>query len=284
MKTTKNFLILLAILLSTGISYAQKGNSSDSFFFIQMSDPQFGLIDPSTGFKQETALYEKAVQKINNLKPAFVVITGDFTQNHGDSKQIAEFKRITGIIDASIPVYLTPGNHDLGDSLNQKAINSYIADYGDTKFSFDYNGSHFIGFNSSIIKANTPGLEEAQFAWLEKELSSVTGSKNIILLCHHPFFTVSSDEADNNITIVTAIRNKYLDLFRKYRVNAIFAGHTHKNGYAKDGNMEMIITSAVGRPYGKDPSGFRIVKVYADRLESTFYGLDEVPAKVELEK
>ncbi len=42
------------------------------------------------------------------------------------------------------------------------------------------------------------------------------------------------------------------------QVRAVFAGHYHRNSYGTLGKMEMITTSAVGRPLGVDPSGFRV--------------------------
>jgi hypothetical protein len=45
----------------------------------------------------------------------------------------------------------------------------------------------------------------------------------------------------------------------------------------------MITTSAVGQPLGSDPSGLRVVKVFEERIEHAYYGLDEVPDSVSLE-
>lgn len=47
--------------------------------------------------------------------------------------------------------------------------------------------------------------------------------------------------------------------------------------------MELVTTSALGKPLGKAPSGMRIVKVYKERIEHEYYGLDEIPDTVELE-
>jgi serine/threonine-protein phosphatase CPPED1 len=280
MMINKMRIFLFALFLTSGLLTAQQDRSNTPFFFIQITDPQFGMVEKNIGFEKETELYEKAVEKINILNPAFVVITGDLVNLQGDKLQIAEFKRITGLIDSKIPVYYTPGNHDVGESPTQQDIDSYISDYGDTKFSFKYRNNSFIGFNSSLIKANTPELEQTQFDWLKNELSENKASKNIVLFCHYPFFIVSPDEADAYFNIPMETRNKYLSLLKEYRVSVVFAGHTHKNGYAKSGDMEMVITSAVGRPLGNDPSGIRIVKVYDDSIKSNYYDLDEIPATI----
>ena len=72
--------ILLLCILHT-ISIAQVKNQNDPWFFIQITDPQFGMFTKNEGFEKETILYEKAVDKINKLKPDFVVITGDFVHS-----------------------------------------------------------------------------------------------------------------------------------------------------------------------------------------------------------
>ena len=105
------------------------------FFFIQMSDPQFGMfsrlsgmdderiqhfrqvngwnilsVPKSTGFAQESALYEKAIAAANRLNPAFVVISGDMVEDRSDPGQLAELRRISALLNPHIPVHWAPGN------------------------------------------------------------------------------------------------------------------------------------------------------------------------------
>jgi 3',5'-cyclic AMP phosphodiesterase CpdA len=259
---------------------AQKKSSSSPFFFIQVTDPQFGFFEANAGFSKETELYEKAVKAINRLNPDFVVITGDFVNNKDDKSQIAEFKRITAQINSKIPVYYSPGNHDIGVPPTQQDINSFISIYGYDRFSFKLKNCTFIGLNSCIIKANTPVLEQTQFDWLRKEISNSERANHIIIFSHYPFFINTSDEQETYSNIAIEIRNRYLSLFKEKKVDAVFAGHLHNNVSAKFGDMDMITTSAVGKPLGKAPSGIRIVEIYSDRIESIYYGLDEIPETI----
>jgi 3',5'-cyclic AMP phosphodiesterase CpdA len=277
LKTSKLIIVLYFLFLITGTCNSQKKNSPSPFFFVQITDPQFGFFEANNGFGKETELYEKAVNEINRLNPDFVVITGDLVNNKDDRSQIAEFKRITAKINSKTPVFFSPGNHDIGQSPTQKDIDSFISDYGHEKFSFKHKKSFFIGFNSVIIKANTPVLEQFQSNWLKKELSKVKRAKHIILFCHYPFFINAFDEPETYSNIAIKTRNVYISLFKEYNVDAVFAGHLHNNGSSKFGNMEMITTSAIGKPLAKAPSGIRIVKVYPDHIESVYYGLDEIP-------
>jgi 3',5'-cyclic AMP phosphodiesterase CpdA len=278
----KLFFTLFFLCLIPVMSNGQKKNFFSPYFFIQVTDPQFGMFESNNGFSKETELYEKAVSEINRLNPDFVVITGDLVNNKDDGLQIAEFKRVTGKINPKIPIYYSPGNHDIGQSPEQKDIDLFISNYGHDRFSFRHKKSLFIGINSCFIKANTPLLEKKQFGWFEKKLSRGKRAEHIILFTHYPFFISQPDEPETYSNIAVETRNRYLALLSEYDVDAVFSGHLHNNATAKFGDIELITTSAVGKPLGKAPSGIRIVKVYNDRIESEYYALDEIPSIVTL--
>jgi 3',5'-cyclic AMP phosphodiesterase CpdA len=280
MKTRTLSFAFFFLILMTGKGSSQTNNSTPPFFFIQITDPQFGMFDANKGFEKETELYEKTVSAVNKLSPEFVIITGDLVNNKDDKTQIAEFKRITSKINSSIPVYYSPGNHDIGQSPEQKDIDQFIANYGHDRFSFEHKRTLFIGLNSCIIKANTPLLEQIQFEWLKKELSKGPSENHIILFCHYPFFVNTFDEPETYSNIPIETRKKYLFLFKDNHVHAVFAGHLHNNASAKFGDMDMITTSAVGKPLGEAPSGIRIIKVWSDRIENFYYGVDDIPERI----
>lgn len=282
MKPVKIIIAVFLLSLITGMANAQKNDNIKPYFFIQITDPQFGFFEDNKGFSKETELYEKAVNAINRLNPDFVVITGDLVNNKDDNSQKAEFKRITAIINKKIPVYYSPGNHDIGLSPTRQDIDSFISDYGHDKFSFQHKKSIFIGLNSCIIKANSPVLEQGQFDWLSKELVKAGSAEHIILFCHIPFFINSFEEPESYSNIPIETRNKYFSLFKEYKVEAIFAGHLHSNSSAKYGNISMVTTSALGKPLGDSPSGIRIIKVYPERIESFYYSIYEIPETIVL--
>jgi 3',5'-cyclic AMP phosphodiesterase CpdA len=271
---------LFLILLLAGSALAQKKNQVNPWFFVQLTDPQFGMFANNAGFEKETALYEKAVAKINNLNPDFVVITGDFVHDQHSAAQINEFKRITAKIKPSIPVYYSPGNHDIGQVPNEESLKKYRKNYGSDRFSFRHKGSSFIGFNTGIIKAKLEKPEQEQFNWLEKKLQQSQQAQHIILFTHYPFFNKTADEPTAYSNIDQEYREKYLRLFSDNRVAAVFSGHFHNNSLSNYGNVQLVTSSALGKPLGKAPSGFRIIKVYDDKIEHKFYGLDELPDSV----
>ena len=280
MKTFSSAVLLFSLLLIVETGNAQKRKVASPFFFIQLTDPQFGFMNPGKGFEKETELYEKAVRSINRLRPDFVIITGDFVNGTRDRSQIAEFKRITATIDPKIPVYFTPGNHDIGNVADSVSVSIYLKDYEYDRFSFLCKNCQFIGFNSCLIKSNTPNLEKAQYDWLKKTIAKSKKAAHIVLFCHHPFFIKSFDEPENYSNIGIEERKKYLDLFSANKVEAIYSGHLHNNATSHYGKIQLVTTSALGKPLGGAPSGLRIVKIFNDRIEHQYYGLDEIPEKV----
>ncbi len=279
-KMKKLTIVILTLSILTGIVSAQKRNSFVPFFIIQVTDPQFGMYESDKGFSKETELYAKAVEAINKLNPDFVVLTGDLVNKKEDRTQVSEFKRITSKIKTEIPIYYSPGNHDIGQPPSNKDISLFITDYGHDRFCFRHKKSMFIGLNSCIIKSNDPVAEKQQIDWLKKELTKSKRAKQIIVFTHYPFFINTFDEPETYSNIAIETRYKYLSLFKEYGVDAVFVGHLHNNGSATYGNMQMIITSAVGKPLGKAQSGIRIIKVYPDRVESVYYTLNEIPVSV----
>ncbi len=274
----KSLLIyLLIVFIFAGSGFTQNKNPEDPWFFLHLTDPQFGMFEKNEGFEKETILYEKAVAEVNRLSPDFVVITGDFVHNQHSLEQIEEFKRITAKIDPEIPVYYSPGNHDVGKHPTRESLRKYTERYGKDRFSFEHKGTFFIGFNTSLIKSNMPKEEKKQYKWLRTKLKKGQKADHIILFCHYPFFNHTIEEPEKNSNLGPESRQKYLPLFDHYNVKAVFSGHYHNNAFATYGKTQLVTTSAVGKPLGAAPSGMRVVKMYKDRIEHEYFGLDELP-------
>lgn len=265
---------LLAVFVSHGIAAG-----SAPFFFLQLSDPQFGFMDNNKSISAETEAMNKAVTAINQLKPPFVVITGDFVNNSKSKEQIAAYKSMIAQIDSSVKVYMIPGNHDIG-KVSRASIDNYKKNYGETHFSFRYGDCAFIGIDSNIIKEEDKEREEVQFKWLEQELQKTKDARFKFVFTHCSVFLKRMDEPVNYSNFSLPMREKYVRLFQKYGVNAIFAGHLHNNAYGKVGNMEMITIGPIGKVLGTGYQGMNLVKVYPDRFISEFIALNQFPKEV----
>lgn len=288
------------------------------FHFIQLADPQFGMfaslsgkteeqiaefrragltvrpVPKIEGFERETALFEKAISEANRLRPDFVVTCGDMVDDRRDRAQSDEVLRIAGMLDPSIPMYWLPGNHDVGGGTEAPTPDSlalYCKVFGPDYYAFQHKGVSFIAMNSAVLHLpeHTGSELEAQLGFLESELETAVRrkSRHIVLFAHHALFVGNPDESDRPINMRFSLtrrqRRVILDMCRRYGVSHVFAGHWHKNNYAADGGLHVITSAAVGYPLGDDPSGYRVVRVFEDRIEHDYYAFGAGPASVELD-
>lgn len=281
--TAGKVLFFGTVLFLTGCS-VQKSKSN--FFFFQMADTQFGFFNANKEFSRETVNMEKAIAESNRLKPAFVVICGDLVNKPGDLAQIAEYKRIAAKLDPSIKLYSVSGNHDVENVPTPESLALYKQHFGEDRYTFRSGSIFGIVLNSSLIKDPSLAPQEAaaQDVWLQKVLEEAKKSraKHIMVFVHHSFFLADPNEPDQYFNINTERRKYYLDLFQKYGVKQIFAGHYHRNAYGKAGEIEMITTGPVGRPLGADSSGFRIVNVKGKIVEHKYFALDSLPKQIQV--
>ena len=260
--------------------FALHALGADPFFFLQASDPQFGMYTDNHDFRQETANWEFVIANTNRLRPAFLVVTGDLTNQPRDADQITEYHRINAKLDKSIHLYSVPGNHDVGNEPSAALLAAYRKNYGPDYYSFREGPVYGIVLNSSLLKAPANVKEEAarQEAWLEQELSKARAAGAMPLVFQHiPFFLEKADEPDQYFNIPLQTRQRVLAMLHRGGVHGVFAGHYHRNSYGKDGELEMITTGPAGMPIGPDPSGVRIVEIKDGAMMQGYYSLGRLP-------
>ncbi|MEO6684173.1 MAG: metallophosphoesterase [Ginsengibacter sp.] len=277
--------IILASFIFCSCASLKTGNRP--LYFIQMSDPQFGMFRKDTSFEKETINFTKAIMAANRLKPAFVIVTGDLVNKPFDADQIAEYKRVSELLDKRIPLYNVAGNHDTHNMPSEENIADYNKIFGADYYKFEYGNMLGIVLNSMYLHSpqKVPAQALAQEQWLIKTLQQVKQNryKHIMVFMHHPWFLEKADEPNQYFNIPLNTRKKYLDLFKANDVKYLFSGHYHRNAFGTDGELQMVTTGPVGMPLGKDSSGFRIIKVKGDKVEYPYYGLDEVPTRFDKE-
>jgi len=261
------FIVILRVLLSlcTGLILAANSSLAADLYFIQMTDPQFGMYSANHDFAHETANFEFAIANANRLRPAFVVVCGDLVNKAGDPAQIAEYQRIASHLDKSIKLYNVAGNHDVGNDPTPESLAGYRAKFGPDYYTFRF--PDFAGFvlDSSLIQhpENAPQEAARQEQWLHTELEKAAGEgvRWRVVFQHIPFFLASTDEPDQYFNIPRTARDKYLALLQEYGVSAVFAGHYHRNARGQAGSLRMITNGPIGMPIEEPASGIRIVKV-----------------------
>lgn len=259
---------------------------SEPYFFIQLSDPQIGMFSENREFAQDAANFEFAVNAVNRLRPAFVVVTGDLVNKAGDVAQIAEYRRIVGKIDPSIPVYNIAGNHDVENVPTATSLAAYGKIFGPDRYTFRHAGLVGIVLNSSVIHSPDQAAEALaeQARWLRAELQKAKdeNAQHIVIFQHHPWFIKDASEADGYFNIPLARRASYLALFREFGVRYLFCGHYHRNAEARDGSLENITSGPVGKPLGGAKSGLRVAIVRDTQIEHRYFDLGDLPVKIDL--
>jgi 3',5'-cyclic AMP phosphodiesterase CpdA len=251
------------------------------FYFIALTDTQFGMYAADKNFEQETANYEFAVATVNRLKPKFLIVLGDLVNRVGDAAQIKEFWRISRKIDPSVTTYYVAGNHDVDAVPTPDTLAAYRKNIGRDYYSFRQGPVYGIVLNSSLIHSPQKGESEyrAQISWLKKELETAKASdaQHIIVFQHHPCFLTDAKEPDAFGNIPLERRGMMLELLHQYGVQYVFAGHIHSSSVGKDGELEMVAVGPVSMPFGKDGSGMLLVAVTAAGVQYNYYDFGRLP-------
>jgi len=159
--------------------------SADDFFFVQLSDCHWGFDGPPNPDARITL--KKAVAAVNSLEqqPEFIVFTGDLTHTTDDPKErrqrMAEFRDIVADLKVKAVRYM-PGEHDA--SLDKGE--AFIEFFGQTHYTFDHRGVHFIVVDNVSDPAARIGDEQLQ--WLAADLAQQPQDARIVVLTHRPLF------------------------------------------------------------------------------------------------
>ncbi|MBT3199597.1 MAG: hypothetical protein HN350_06735 [Phycisphaerales bacterium] len=273
------------VVLASGARAAktQATKPGEPYFFIQMADPQL--------YWSSVASWKRAIDHAGALKPAFVVVTGDLLNCAGavakrdwkkDEQRAKDYLTTAATLDKSIPFYNVAGNHDVCNTPTPLTLEWYTKRFGKLWYTFNQGRDFFMTIESDLIKnpKGAPKASAAQMAWIKKTLQSdaVKKARHRTVFMHHPICLKTPDEKDQYFNLPLGPRTELLKLFAQSGVRTVFSGHLHRNNYVKAGDIDLVTTSSTGR--GKDPLGFRIVKVYPDRIDHKYYGFEDLPKKV----
>lgn len=202
-------------------------------------------------------LVEALVDRVNEEKPEFLILTGDLTFNGERDSHLELARLLRGILDTK--VLLIPGNHDvysLGavsvlndeitptESITEEDFRNIYADfgYGDGLYYDEGTLSYIyplaedkwaLMLDTSLSRYNEEydaslvggGIEDGTLLWLEEKLSYAKEKGiSVISFTHHNLLIHNELFADNY-----TLRNaeQLLDLYAKYDVSLNFSGHLH---------------------------------------------------------
>lgn len=203
------------------------------------------------------------IADLNALQPAFVVHLGDLIHPvpELDSYADAAIRFRDTFEDLNCPLYLVPGNHDVGDkpapwmpagTIKEEYVNQYRKYFGKDFYKFEHDNIVFIVINCQLINSGL-SVEEEQRIWLEKILKENNG-KRCFLFTHYPLFICEKDEEGHYDNLDEPGRGWLLKQIQKGRVEAVFAGHVHNFFYNRTGETSHYIlpsTSFVRHDYSE---------------------------------
>lgn len=208
------------------------------FRFAWLTDSHIGVTSCEPGLIQAIANIEAMGAEID-----FIIHSGDLTEK-GLNWELSRVAELTG--GCSLPFYVVPGNHET--KWSESGLQTFKNRYGDTHFSFDHEGYHFVGLESGIPMRGGGGyIDAADIVWLQEDLAAMeSADMPVIAVWHHPA------DAGN-------ISNywKVLDILKRYNTQFIMVGHGHSNrSYDFEG-----IPGAMGTASYDTNGGFNLVTV-----------------------
>lgn len=150
-------------------------------------------------------------------QPEFLLHLGDFAYPRGTPEELDErfFGPYRGVLER-VPLYPTPGNHDLTSGSGYASIFHPVAD-GEWNYAFDWGSARFFSVSySGFRKGRTDGPE-----WLAEKLAGAAAVPWRIVFSHEPTHT-STRKAS-----VGGLRRSMQPVLERGRADLVLAGHMH---------------------------------------------------------
>lgn len=286
------FILILSIVLTFQITLYAQSKSKDEITFVFMTDIH---IQPE---RNAIEAVKKAIQKINELKPDFVITGGDLIMDAlAVSYERADslynlYNETMKLIKA--PVYNTIGNHEIFGWYEKSGVSREHPEFGKKMFqnrigknyqSVTYKNAK-IFILDSIEELPEKGryfgyVSQDQINWLKDELSKTDTSMILIISTHIPLLTTFSQirngaMAANDRGLVVENSKEIFDLFKKHNLRLVLQGHLHIYEDINIQNRIRFITGgAVSARWWTGPNegleeGFVLVKIKGDKISAEY--------------
>ena len=245
--------------------------AGDPLVIAHCCDPQFGMGKPrdggritAEGYANDLRRCEAEIEIINSIKPDLAFFAGDMTHLADDVTR--DWPRLLGKL--KVPFLVSPGNHDVGNSLVGKWADRFVSVFGSEYCARTVKGWRFIAGNSQYwFPTKETQRAGAYQEWLDAELADCrrSGAK-MIFGTHYPLFRTSISEEDVS----------YAECHRKEgRAEAFndalgagcrfwLSGHTHRLGVRAQQGLVLLNAETTCDNFDGRPFGFRLLKVWPD--------------------
>ena len=175
----------------------------------------FALLGDRTG-EAVDAVYQQVWKSAAAEHPAFVLTVGDTIEGLHDDTAKAQWQEVQRLLAPyrKLPLYLTPGNHDIWSPMSEQLFREYAKH--PPHYSFDYEQAHFTILDNS----RTEDLSTEELDFLEEDLKAHASQPVKFVISHRPSWLVN-----------VVLRNpdfRLHELAKKYGVQYVVAGHVHQ--------------------------------------------------------
>lgn len=296
MHKIKHLLILLLIVLTACISTPPAEKPANEFTFAFLTDIHVQ--------RERNAIsgFRKAITKVNELKPDFVITGGDLImdalgQTYERSDSLYNIYT-TMITEFQMPVFNTIGNHEHYGWYVLKDADTLHPEYGKKMFEkrlgpryqrVDRYGWIFFLLDSVVKDGKggyEGGIDAEQMQWLKEQLATIPKETPIIISLHIPLLTTEAQilrgatEANEPGEVVVNSK-EVLDLFEGHNLKLVLQGHLHYYETMHVFGTDFVTGGSVAAAWWKGPylgteEGFLLLKVKDNKVtwEYVDYGWD----------
>ena len=178
-------------------------------------------------------MFRALARTLNQTAPAFAVSLGDLAR---EASPFAYGRLLRLLRRISVPLIVTPGNHDvfLGEEYDARHFHRL---FGADNAVFDAGPARFVILN------NARGfVSDRQFEWLQQALSAPRPFT--LVFCHKPVFEQRSETFYAMETREHAARLH--EMFRARGVTAVFSGHIHSLLHERRDGVTYVISGGGG--------------------------------------
>lgn len=201
---------------------------------------QFAVVADRTG-DMRPGVFADAVEKLNLLRPEFVMSIGDLIEGETDSdaeldRQWGEFDTLVGKLQ--MPFFYVPGNHDIS---NEATAEKWQERLGKAYYYFTYRNVLFLCLNTQDACDGCIGRQQLEY--FRQVLETNRNVRWTLMFMHQPLWEEDETLEDwENIELLLADRPY-----------TVFAGHRHiYNKSVRKGRRFYVLAITGGRGGGED--------------------------------
>ena len=211
-------------------------NDPDNFQFAIMADRTGG---------HRPGIFADAVDKLNLLKPEFVLSIGDLIEGytHEEDEISRQWDELDGIVNKlQMPFFYVPGNHDIS---NAAMANKWQQRLGPSYYHFIYRDVLFLCLNTQ--DGSSRWIDDKQMRYFQKVLSENSNVRWTLVFMHQPMWFSESSE-----------NWQQFESLLEDRPYTVFAGHVHVyiKSVREDRRYYLLSTTGgAGKGEGGQPAG-----------------------------